>query len=241
MKNFDQILKKRDILIFLDFEGTQFSHEIIAAGFVKVKIDQSGGFIEEPQYFKRYVKCYGRIGKIVTDMTSIDENLLKDQGIPMENFLSDLDEFIGENYSRCAFITFGSNDMKMMLDSIRYSRPSNEKIGYDICKNAVDFQSFISQYIRDEKGNPYSLVNYIKLFGKEPCGKVHDPLNDAIDLMTLYRCFFEEKDRVVLEYTKVLANLKILPQPIRKVVQQLNRNQTVTPEYFFDEIRKYFE
>lgn len=239
MENFDRMLKKRDTLIFIDFEGTQFSHEIIAAGCVRTR-SESGFPTGEPHFFKRYVKCYGRIGKIVTEMTAIDENVLKDQGIPMETFLSDLHEFIGENISRCAFIAFGSNDMKMMLDSIRQSRPANEKIGYEICKNTIDFQSFLSQYIRDEKGNPYSLVNYLKVFGKEPCGKMHDPLNDAIDLMNLYRCFFTDKEQVVREYTKVLARMKILPPPVQNVVRQLIQGRTVAPEDFYDEIRKYF-
>ena len=78
MEALKRILKGRKQLIFIDFEGTQFSHEIIAIGCCKVKCDENGKIIDKDyKSYKRYVKSCGPIGKIVTNITSINNNTLK--------------------------------------------------------------------------------------------------------------------------------------------------------------------
>ena len=42
MEAFKKLIKNKRTLVFLDLEGTQFSHEIIAIGAVKCKIDEKG-------------------------------------------------------------------------------------------------------------------------------------------------------------------------------------------------------
>ena len=42
MKKFERLLKGHKSLVFLDFEGTQFSHEMIAIGAVHAVIDRHG-------------------------------------------------------------------------------------------------------------------------------------------------------------------------------------------------------
>ena len=42
MKKFEKLLKGHKSLVFLDFEGTQFSHEMIAIGAMHVVIDRHG-------------------------------------------------------------------------------------------------------------------------------------------------------------------------------------------------------
>ena len=42
MEAFNKLIKNKKTLVFLDLEGTQFSHEIIAIGAVKCKIDENG-------------------------------------------------------------------------------------------------------------------------------------------------------------------------------------------------------
>lgn len=242
MEAIKKILKGRTTLIFLDFEGTQFSHEIIAIGCCKVKCDENGNINQSDiQYYKRYVKSYGPIGKIVTNMTSISNDTLKNDGVTLEIMLEEFKQFIGDNLDDCAFLTFGSNDVKMLVDSIKISRPENEYIGLEICKRTIDFLAFISQYIRDKNGNNYSLTNYLKLYNQEPNGQSHDPLNDAIDLKNLYIFFTNDKDIIYREYLQILKKQKIFPQPIKKIINRLINNETITPDDFKKEINKFLE
>ena len=93
MNAIKKLLKGHRTLVFLDLEGTQFSHEIIAIGAVKVKVDEQGK-IEKgaPKTFKCYVKCMGTIGKFITNLTKIDETILKEQGltlVPLKLYFKD--------------------------------------------------------------------------------------------------------------------------------------------------------
>ena len=49
MKYLEKHLNKRKILCFLDLEGTQFSHEMIALGAVKVDIKKDGSIKKNGQ------------------------------------------------------------------------------------------------------------------------------------------------------------------------------------------------
>ena len=69
MKKFEKLLKGHKSLVFLDFEGTQFSHEMIAIGALHVVIDRHGYIKKAKKPFRAYVKAHNRVGKIVTDLT----------------------------------------------------------------------------------------------------------------------------------------------------------------------------
>ena len=47
MKALQKLTKGKKYGIFLDFEGTQFSHEIIAIGAVKCKLTPNGHIIQQ--------------------------------------------------------------------------------------------------------------------------------------------------------------------------------------------------
>lgn len=241
MEAFKKLLGNRHTLIFMDFEGSQFSHEIIAIGCSKVTCDDNGKIISDYQTFKRYVKCYGMIGRIVTRLTNITPEILRNEGVTLETMFDELNDFIGDNIDDCCFIAFGSNDVKMIIDSIKISKPKNDAVGLAICKHSLDFLAFISQYIKDEKGNNYSLTNYLKLYNVEPFGQSHDPLNDAIDLMNLYSHFMEDKELRAREYLQILKKQKVFPAPIKKIIAKLMNNEVVTPQDFKKEINKYVE
>ena len=165
----------------------------------------------------------------------------KNEGVTLEQALDEIKIFLGDEYENTAFIAFGSNDVKMIIDSIKLSKPSNDYVGLEMCKHSIDFLAFLSQFIKDDKGNNYSLVNYLKLYDKEPYGTSHDPLNDAIDLMNLYQVFMNEKEIRAREYTNVIKKQKIFPSPIKKIINKLLNDEVVTPEDFKKEIAKYVE
>ena len=69
------VLKGHKVLVFMDYEGTQFSHEMIAIGAILVVIDQKTGRIKKKKApFKTYVKAHNRIGSYVERLTGINEN-----------------------------------------------------------------------------------------------------------------------------------------------------------------------
>ncbi|MDD6302471.1 MAG: exonuclease domain-containing protein [Bacillales bacterium] len=233
-----KIIKNKKYLVFLDLEGTQFSHEIIALGATKCQLKKDGSitFIDS---FKQYVKPLGSIGRFVENMTQIHEVDLKEKGFSFEDTLNSFKQFIDAQFDDCVFLVFGSNDAKMILDSITYSKPNNSPIGYSIVKNCVDFLMIISQYVKDDNGNNYSLINYLKVFNQEPHGTPHDPLNDAWDLMNLYIAFTTQKDILLNEYLKVLQKQKLFPQPIKNIITSLIEGNTITNDIFIEECKKY--
>lgn len=243
MESLLKLLKKHKTVIFLDFEGTQFSHEIIAIGATKCHIDDNGFIIDKSNLvnFKIYVKSLGQIGRVVQNMTGINEEILKTEGVSLEEALFKFKEFVEIPLEECSFIVFGTNDCKMILDSISHSKPCNEDIGYTIVKNSIDFLTFVSQYIRDDNGNNYSLVNYLKIFNIDPYGVSHDPLNDAIDLMNLYDAINTQKDILLKEYLKVLQKQRLFPQPVKEVISKLCKGNDVSSAGFIEECKKYLE
>ena len=128
MEAFKKILKNRRTLVFMDFEGTQFSHEIIAIGLVKTTCDENGIINGPYQTYKRYVKSYGPIGKIVTRITSITPEIIKNEGVTLEQALDEIKIFLGDEYENTAFIAFGSNDVKMIIDSIKLSKSIQQEL-----------------------------------------------------------------------------------------------------------------
>lgn len=242
MEAFKKLIRNKKTLVFLDLEGTQFSHEIIAIGAVKCKIDENGKILKGKQkQFKCYVKPLGAIGRFVSNMTSITEEILRNEGLPLETAFSKFKKFVNQPFEQCAFITFGSNDAKMIIDSITRSEPKNAFVGYNIVNNCVDFLMFISQFCKDSKNNNYSLVNYLKVFNIPPVGVSHDPLNDALDLKNLYSAMNKHKDIMLQEYLKILGKQKIYSSPIKTVIDKLINGEDVTSEFFIEQCKKYLE
>ena len=115
MKKFERLLKGHKSLVFLDFEGTQFSHEMIAIGAMHVSIDRNGRIKKHKKPFRIYVKAHNRVGKIVTDLTGITDEMLKQKGVSFFTAMSELKKYVGLSFRKSSFITFGSHDMKILL------------------------------------------------------------------------------------------------------------------------------
>lgn len=241
MQVLKRLLKNHHSLVFLDFEGTQFTHEIIAIGAVKCEINENCQIVKEDSVgFKEYVLPKNSIGTFVTQMTNITEDFLKQEGKSATEVFDDFFHYIGEDFKDTSYIVFGSNDAKMILETCKYSKPDNFDLIKYILSNIVDYLSFLSQYVRDESFNTYSLVNYLKLFGGKEQEKSHDPLNDAIDLKNLYRLVLERKDILYEEYKKILSNQRMFPEPVKNLLQDIFENKSVSLKDFGFYIEKYF-
>ena len=82
MQTLKKLLKGHKTAVFLDLEGTQFSHEVIALGAIKCKLDENANIIEEEKNgLLVYVFAQNPIGRIIKSLTHIDEDLIAQNGI----------------------------------------------------------------------------------------------------------------------------------------------------------------
>lgn len=241
MKKFDRLLKGHKHIVFLDFEGTQFSHEMIAIGAVMVSLDKKGNVKKYKDPFKIFVKAKNKIGKFVTELTGITEEMLQKEGVSFLKAMQALKSYCGLNFKKSSFVTFGSHDLTILNHSIQYSFDFPKEICQQIQKNYIDFLAFIGEFVKDSKGNQISLHHFCELFGVNFEGIAHDPSYDALNLAKLYDAVVTRKDLIVPEYKKVLNNFSHFPDPVQTAVKKLINGETVTPDDFDDAIKKYIE
>jgi len=239
MKKFEKLLKGHKSLVFLDFEGTQFSHEMIAIGAVHAVIDRHGYIKKHKKPFRVYVKAHNRVGKIVTDLTGITDDMLKQQGVSFYTAMNELKKYCGLAFRKSSFITFGNHDMKILSSSISYSFDFPKEIVQSIQQNYIDFSAFISEFMRDDKGNPLSLIRYCDAFEVKQAGPAHDPAVDAENLAWLYDATMRKSYILTEEYKKVLKSFNHFPVPVSNAIKKLANNENVTAEEFEKEIKDY--
>ena len=227
----------------MDYEGTQFSHEMIALGAILVVIDPKTGRIKKKKApFKTYVKAHNRIGSYVERLTGINEELLKQKAVSFNDAMKAFKAYCGLNFKKATFITYGNHDMRILGQSIAYNLSYPKDVTSQIQKNYFDYSVFIGEFVRDEKGNPLSLIHLCELFGVPEAGTAHDPEIDAINLANLYDAFLEKKDLVLDEYKKhIKTHSNSLPTPIHNVVIKLASGENVTAEEFEEELKHYID
>ncbi|MCQ2741824.1 MAG: exonuclease domain-containing protein [Bacilli bacterium] len=241
MKELEKELRGYKILVFVDLEGTQFTHEMIEIGAHKVVIKDDGSIKRICRGYKAYVKPKSRIGKVVTDLTGITEDLIKKEGVPYRVALQGLQKYLGKDWNKCLFVVFGNFDAKIFQASSEHNMDASKEDTRYVVHHIFDYSSFISRYVKDEHGNPYSLSNYLTLFNVKFKGQKHDALADAYNLALLYKAFLENKDIVANEYKKVLYRNSHTASPVQNVIRQLSEGKTVTPESFDKAIRESLE
>ena len=240
-KKLQQILKGHKVLVFMDYEGTQFSHEMIAIGAILVVIDPKTGRIKKKKSpFKTYVKAHNRIGSYVERLTGINEELLKQKAVSFNDAMKAFKVYCGLNFKKATFITYGNHDMRILGQSIAYNLVYPKDVTSQIQKNYFDYSTFIGEFIRDENGNPLSLIHLCQLFEVPEAGTAHDPEIDAINLANLYDAFLDKKDLVLEEYRKhIRTHSNNLPLPVHNVIVKLASGENVTAEEFDEELKKY--
>lgn len=241
MRQINKIVKSYKHLVFLDFEGTQYSHEIIAIGATVASIKSNGHIKKYYASFKRYVKPKNPIGNFVTKLTGITEDKLKSDGIRFSVMLEDFKKYLGRKFKSSLFVTFGNYDYKMFVQTCSYNLDTPKKIAEQIKMNMFDFLEFISAFVRDDNHNPYSLANYCKLYGLTFEGKMHDPEADAINLGKLYEAFIENKPFLVNEYEKFLCTTNNLPAPVKEILTKLKNKEDVTYDMYHSFVEKYID
>lgn len=228
-------------LCFLDLEGTQFSHEMIAIGAVKVSIRKDGSIRKIHHGIYTLVKSKNRVGKVVTDLTGITDNDLKKDGVPFRVALANLKKYMGRDFTKCKYVTFGNHDLRIIAQSLAYNLDVKKEDVQVIIKHHFDLSEFASCYVKDENNNTYSLANFLKVFELNFKGKQHNALSDALNLVYLYDALNKRKDILQEEYMKVLSKMRHLPEPVHNVLQDLLDGKTVDKAMFEEYVKKSLE
>lgn len=241
MEKVRRLLRGYRHICFLDFEGTQFSHEMIAFGAVFSTLNKDGSISKSKKPIREYVKSKNTIGKFVENLTGITKKDLDRYGIDFASAVKEIKKYCGMNFKKTIFMTFGNHDIRILNQSSSYNLNSPKEIVDVIKKNYVDFQAVISEFVKDDNGNPLSLSHYLELFGIEFDGKAHDPLYDALNLGKLYDVFLKKNDIVLEQYLKVLKRSNFGPQPVSKAVHKLANGESVSSEEFIELIKEYIK
>lgn len=239
MKKIEKLLKGHKHICFLDFEGTQFSHEMIAIGAVMTSLDKNGRIKKMKEPFKILVKAHNKIGKYVVQLTGITEDMLVKEGVSFAHAMEALKKYCGLNFKKASFITYGNHDMRILSQSIAYNLDFPKEICSNIQKNYIDYAVFIQEFVRDDNGNPLSLIHNCERFSVKEAGRAHDPDIDAINLANLYDAFLANPELVKNEYMHAVVKTNHFPDPIKQVVNKLMAGETVTKDNFEEFVKEY--
>lgn len=242
MKELRKRLANHKVLCFLDLEGTQFSHEMIAIGAIKVEIRKDLSIKKIHKGYYSLVLPKNKIGGIVTDLTGIKEEDIRKNGKRLRNVISELKKYLGREFSKTVFITFGNHDLRILAQSLAYNLDAPKEDIHIMIKHNFDFAEWISGYVKDENNNTYSLTNLLKVFNVDFVGKQHDALADTLNLVYLYQEVLRRKDILEEEYRKVLVKYRHLPAPLHEMIMTLVIDKKdITPQLFNELIKKAIE
>lgn len=239
MKKLARLLANRKTVVFMDLEGTQQSHELIAFAAIKADLNHDLTIKKTYKGIFHYVRPKKEVGKYVTQLTKITEIDVVDKGISYAKAIQKLRTYVGHKFNQCAFIVFGNHDARILHQSFHYSPDADEASVKTITRQLIDYSLFLGEFIKDANGNPLSLINNLLVFNQPFVGDHHQPLDDAKNLMILYRKVLENKDIVLTSYLKVLLQLRHLPEPVKQVIQTLLKNETMDQPKFIQHVKDY--
>ena len=242
MQDLAKIINYRKTLCFLDLEGTQFSHEMIALGAVKVDLKKDLSVKRIHKGYYSLVLAKNRVGKVVTDLTGITDEEVKRDGKRLRTVIQELKKYLGRDFNKTLFVTFGNHDLRILAQSLAYNLDAPKDDIHLMIKHNFDFADWISSYVRDENGNNYSLANLLKVFGVNFEGQQHNALADTLNLVYLYDEVLKRKDILNVEYRNVLLKQRHLPAPLHDMLRILiDEKRDLTLEEFDELIKQSLE
>jgi inhibitor of KinA sporulation pathway (predicted exonuclease) len=239
MKKLARLIGHRRTLVFLDLEGTQQSHELIAIAAIKAEINEDLTIKKTYKGIHHIVRPKKEVGKFVTQLTKITEIDVVDKGISFAKAMMLLRNYVGKNFKKAAFIVFGNHDARILHQSFHHSPDALETIVKTVTGNLIDYSMFLSEFIKDQNGNPLSLINNLLVFREQFQGEHHQPLDDAKNLMLLYRRVLENKETIMSEYLKIFKQFRHLPEPVKIIIQQLLEDKIVEKKDLMQAVKDY--
>jgi len=239
MKKLARLIGHRRTLVFLDLEGTQQSHELIAIAAIKAEINEDLTIKKTYKGIHHIVRPKKEVGKFVTQLTKITEIDVVDKGISFAKAMMLLRNYVGKNFKKAAFIVFGNHDARILHQSFHHSPDALETTVKTVTGNLIDYSMFLSEFIKDQNGNPLSLINNLLVFREQFQGEHHQPLDDAKNLMLLYRRVLENKETIMSEYLKIFKQFRHLPEPVKIIIQQLLEDKIVEKKDLMQAVKDY--
>ena len=230
-------VKRSNLIVFFDLEGTQVNHYPISIGLVayEKKEDDIAFDFSKKFTYKAYIKTKEPIGSVVEEITGIDESLLDREGKTFHEVILDITKLL-RPYHKC-FVSYGYLDIKMISMGIEGKEETEMNFFRNVTKNYLDFHAYLYDRVTNEKGGAYSVAKWMKIFSLKQEGKMHDPLVDAIDLSLVYDAVIHHEDKMVnliLEnYSKNVKTEKLN----KKVVSLLREKKMVTYDDFITIIK----
>lgn len=228
-----------DILkIFLDLEATQYSKEIISIGAIS----------DKGETFYSLVRCNTKVTKLITNLTGISNNDLKNQSKFYKVFDSFWKWCCGQKKNKqedIMFIVYGNFDGELI--KAEYLRRPDDKRLFYMMNNIVDYQYYLMMHLYGSISTSLSLLNASKLLTKnDSLEQDHNALNDAILLKLLYdsvgvpnieNLITAEKENYVRNIKKMFAKKQIRNNNLNCY---LTNKETLTG-LNFDEIKDYID
>ncbi len=187
----------KDIIVFFDIEGTGFTHKVISLSFIGYQLKDRIQIGEKVFSYQRYILCQDKIGKVVSELTGIDKDLLKREGIKFEVAIKDIINLL-RPYKRRVFISYSSFDLTMIKYSIDDEIYQRDFFA-NIKNNYFDFYNYLTRLICDDKGYSLSIQRLLKRFKIEDGFQFHNSLDDALALKEIYSYIVLDKERFIKE------------------------------------------
>ena len=237
MKILQNEFPKTDKLLFLDLEGTQYHHEIIEIGAILVslddekRIDRSIPF----KHLKVYCKPHEEVGKVVTDLTGITEDIISEKAVDYTTANKMLTKILGTFDSNLRVVVFGNLDKTMLKYTASF---------YSL--GDVAFSTFISRYVvnMENGGKAFSQLKLMEIFSVLPCGQAHDSYNDAFNLLNLYDKVTKSPEILADNYLKILLNdsNKLKESNFMfEILKRIINGETITKNKLMELLIEYFE
>ncbi len=237
MKIINEQLKDSKTIVFLDFEATETTREIISIGAIKADLDNKKQIKKTYEGFRCYVKTNTHITPIIRKITGLNDEILKRDGISFEKAINKLHRYVGNDLTFVHFLTYGNFDIRLLHDTAEKHNLLQNTLVLRIFHKNLDFSNFLFQYARKENRQYLSLVNALQLFKITPVEPLHDSLSDATNLMLLYKAFLNKRNILKEEYLKVITTNPHLDNPIKKLLKDILKDGVTNKENFL----KYIE
>lgn len=204
MKFINRKLNDANKIVFIDFEGTQLTQEIIAIGAVKAELDAKKNIKKFDKGFRIYIYTDSKIGSIIEDMTGIDRPLLNAKGVDFETGIRKLQKYIGEDLTFTKFMTFGTYDARLIKNTASLYEMEDDPFIVDFLQKNIDFSAILNTFVRSDKNESLSLSNACKLYNITPYGRHHDPKSDAFNesISSIYNSKISYQKRIHKSFIK---------------------------------------
>ena len=242
MQILDRELNTPKALVFLDFEATAYTAEMIEFGAAIAVLNKEQVYVPLPTTFKRYVTAKHEIGFVVKKLTGINEELLRKEGRPFGEVLSDFRKYVGRYWDDARFVTFGDYDLKILQTTAYLHEDCEISYVRQMQRKNYNFQRFIGRYVQDDNGNPLSLERDLEVFSLDFDGHEHDAADDAKNLMYLLMAVRDHPEILRERYPKVLQSMasKKIGKPVAQMIEKLSHGEDVSAEEWQRWIEDYF-